>query len=100
MVCLSEFRVASLQTPYGLEIHEIERRSHAPKRWANRCNYLLVCFACHSDRIPFMLHAKQLNIKRRRDPEHFNLEEWLRIADPELRAPNRVTMEEIEEANE
>ncbi len=80
-----------------LEVHEIERRSAAPTRWADRCNYLLLCNLCHMDRVPLMDHAEQLSIKWRRDPEHFDLDAWLRLRDPELRAPVRVTMEEIEE---
>ena len=79
-----------------LETHEIERRSHAPGRWAHRCNYLLLCNRCHHERIPLMGHAEQLAYKLRCDPEHFDLDAWLRLRDPELRAPQRVRMEDIE----
>ena len=87
-------------TPGGfqwLETHEIEQRSAAPTRWADPCNYLLVCNQCHSERITLMSHAEQLAVKWRKDPSNFNLEDWLRLRDPELRAPLRVTLEEIGE---
>ncbi len=80
-----------------LETHEIERRSAAPTRWADPCNYLLVCNQCHGERITLMSHAEQLAVKWKKDPSNFNLEDWLRLRDPELRAPLRVTLEEIGE---
>lgn len=80
-----------------LEIHEIERRSLASRRWADPCNYLLLCNLCHRDRIPLMSRAEELAIKWAGDPENFDLDRWLRLRDPELRAPLRVTMEDIEE---
>ena len=42
-----------------------------------------------------MDHSKQLAVKLIKDFEHFNLMEWLRLRDPQLRAPERVTMDEI-----
>jgi hypothetical protein len=80
-----------------LETHEIERRSHAAGRWADPCNYLLLCNYCHSDTIPAMSHAEQLAVKWKKDKKHFNLEDWLRLRDPEMRAPTRVTLEDIGE---
>lgn len=44
-----------------------------------------------------MPHAQQLAYKLIADPECFDLDAWLRLGDPELRAPNRVTMDEVEE---
>lgn len=82
----------------ALEIHEIERRSHAPSRWAHRCNYLLSCGPCHSDRLATMPHATQLAYKLLADPEHYHLNTWLRLRDEALRAPNRVTQEEVNQA--
>ena len=79
-----------------LETHEIERRSHAAGRWAHPCNYLLVCNACHAEMIPTMSHAMQLAIKWMNDPTNFDLDVWLRLRDPELTAPERVTMEDVE----
>jgi len=79
-----------------LETHEIERRSHAAGRWAHPCNYLLVCNACHAETIPTMSHAMQLAVKWVNDPDNFDLDAWLRLRDPELRAPDRVTMEDVE----
>ena len=78
------------------ETHEIERRSHAAGRWAHPCNYLLLCNQCHNERIPLMKHAEQLAIKWQADPLHFDLDLWLRLRDPDLRAPLRVTMEDVE----
>jgi len=82
--------------PYQwLETHEIERRSQAAARWAHRCNYLLLCNHCHHERIPLMGHAEQLAYKLKADRDHFDLDSWLRLRDPELRAPHRVRMEDI-----
>ena len=81
---------------FPLETHEIERRSHAAGRWAHPCNYLLVCNACHAETIPTMSHAMQLAIKWMNDPTNFDLDVWLRLRDPELTAPERVTMEDVE----
>lgn len=34
-------------------------------------------------------------MKKLKDPLNYNLQEWLRIADPSLRAPLRVTEMEV-----
>jgi hypothetical protein len=39
--------------------------------------------------------AKQLRVKMEKDVEHYSLECFLRIADPTLRAPSRITQEEV-----
>jgi 5-methylcytosine-specific restriction endonuclease McrA len=78
-----------------LAVHEIERRSHAPATWAAECNFLLLCEPCHSGPFATMPHARQLAYKYLRDQDHFDLDAWLRLNDPALKAPNRVTMEEI-----
>lgn len=39
--------------------------------------------------------AQQLAIKLVHDPRYFDLSAWLRIGDPELNAPDRVTMTDI-----
>lgn len=79
----------------GLEVHEIERKSQAPKTWGSTCNYLKICNRCHAGPFATMDHSKQLAVKLIKDFEHFNLMEWLRLRDPQLRAPERVTMDEI-----
>ena len=79
----------------ALECHEIERRSHAAGRWGVRCNYLLLDRACHAGPFATMDHAAQLAIKLLRNPDDFSLVDWLEIADPDLRAPLRVTMSDI-----
>lgn len=81
-----------------MEIHEMERRSHSGKRWAHRCNYLLICRDCHSGAFATMTHAKQLAFKLFWDPEHFDLQAWLRLRDRDLVAPERVTLAEVEAA--
>jgi len=79
----------------GLDVHEIERKSHAPKSWGNTANYLKICRSCHDGPFATMDHSRQLAIKLIKDFEHFDLLEWLRIRDPQLQAPDRVTMDEI-----
>lgn len=78
-----------------LQIHEIERKSHASGRWGVRCNYLLLCPKCHGEVFDTLPHAHQLAVKLMNDPAHFDLDEWLRLRDPALLAPERVTLEEI-----
>lgn len=78
-----------------LETHEIERKSHCPTRWANRCNYLRLCQECHAGPFATMPHARQLAYKLYWDKEHFDLGAWLRLRDVDLNAPDRVRMEEI-----
>jgi hypothetical protein len=78
-----------------LAVHEIERRSQAPTRWAAGCNYLLLCEPCHAGPFATMPHARQLAVKLVADPKHFDLQAWLRLKDPGLKAPNRVTASEI-----
>lgn len=82
----------------GLDVHEIERKSHAPKSWGSLCNYLKICRRCHDGRfadLEQMPHEKQLAVKLIKDFENFDLMEWLRLRDPQLRAPERVTMDDI-----
>jgi len=80
----------------ALQIHEMERRSQAPSHhWADPCNYFKTCDTCHMDLLAAMPHARQLAYKYIHDPDNFNLERWLRLRDPELRAPNRVTEQEV-----
>ena len=43
-----------------------------------------------------MSHAEQLAVKWVNDPDNFDLDAWLRLRDPDLRAPTRVTMEDVE----
>ena len=76
----------------GLQIHEMERRSHASKRWWHRCNGLLLCGVCHGMDFAAMPHAAQLAVKLARDPEHFDLAEWLAIGS---RPATYVTVEDV-----
>jgi len=77
-------------TKQSTHIHEIERRSQSPTRWAHRSNYLLLCRVCHAGAFDSMPHAEQLAYKLFWDPEHYDLDAWLRLRDPELKAPLRV----------
>ncbi len=79
----------------GLQVHEIERRSQAPNNWAHESNYLLLCQVCHDGPFANYPHAWQLACKLIRDPECFDLDNWLRLRDRELRAPERVTLADI-----
>lgn len=78
-----------------MHIHEIERRGHAPDRWAHRCNYLLLCPLCHGWRFDAMPHAEQLAYKMFWDEDNYDLYAWLRLRDPELKAMHRVTFGEV-----
>lgn len=79
----------------GLQIHEIERRSQAPKAWGELCNYLLLCPTCHMGPFATMAHDRQLACKLISDPNNFDLEEWMRIRDPVLTAPYRVLLQDV-----
>lgn len=47
------------------------------------------------DDLAAMPHPKQLAYKFLYDDKYFHLEDWLKLRDPELRAPKRVTIEEV-----
>lgn len=81
---------------WPLEVHEVERRSQAPTRWKHTCNYLLLCANCHGREFDSMPHAKQLAHKLYWDAGCFDLDAWLRLKDPTLKAPQRVTLAEVE----
>lgn len=78
------------------EIHEIERKSQAPLNWWHRCNGLVLCNPCHSEFGDARLwpHARQLALKRRMDPTHFDLKAWLQI---KPRPSTYVTEKEIDQ---
>jgi hypothetical protein len=79
-----------------LEVHEMERKSHARNRWwpEDACNGLVLCPHCHSEYFATMPHAKQLAVKLLEDPNHFNLQGWLEVGG---RPDSYVTMEDIVE---
>jgi hypothetical protein len=80
----------------GLETHEVQRKSSSQGRWATRCNYLRLCQQCHAGPFANMPHVEQMKLKAMADFENYDLQAWLRIADPELRAPDRITQEEVD----
>lgn len=77
------------------EIHEILSRAQAPGAWGFRANYLALCNPCHQE-VPSLGHAAQLAIKKRADPKHYDLDEWLRRRNPN--AMDYVTEAEVEAA--
>ena len=83
---------------FPLETHEMERKSQAPHHaWAAKENYFCACKKCHMDDLAAMPHAKQLAYKYIHDILHYDLNAWLKVKDPELRAPNRVMEDEVME---
>lgn len=80
------------------QVHHIERRRWCGGRENDRCNLFLVGKQCHDTDLAasdYRLHAATLARKLVYDPDHFNLEDWLRLRDPELTAPERVTWSDI-----
>jgi hypothetical protein len=61
------------------DCHEPVRRSHAPRQWGIRANYLLACRECHDRIVPSMPLSQQLAYKLLHDPDHFDLPEINRI---------------------
>ena len=94
-LCMSceNANVSWLDKRHGLQLHHIEGRRF---KGANiRANYLKLCSACHADVFHSMPKPMQLAYKLLRDARHYDLQAWLRICDPELNAPDRVTQEEV-----
>lgn len=71
---------ASLVT---MDVHEMVRRSHAPKSWCRLANFLLVCRRCHDTLLPNMPLEKQLAYKLLCDPDCFSIAEVSRIRNNE-----------------
>ena len=87
---------------WGLQTHEIERRSHAHKlREFDRVNLLRACNWCHAGPLATMPHAQQLAYAWLSDPERAAsiedmVSEWLGIRAGQVRpAPDRVTAYEV-----
>lgn len=62
-------------------IHHISKRSHGGK-WEQSCNWFFACHKCNCgplDSSDKRTQAMALMLKRRHDPEHFDLAEWNRI---------------------
>lgn len=80
---------------WACDLHHVERRSHGSTA-DQPCNWFAACRECHDGPLAAKVkHPEQLCLKMLADPMHFSLERWLRIADPELRAPCRVTFHDI-----
>lgn len=95
MRCWEKVELGTFRWP---EIHEILTRGQAPNNWGFRANYLLLCNPCHlvHDPVQNWTHARQLGLKRLRDPKHYDLQEWLRRRNP--RAMTYVTEDEVRRA--
>ncbi len=50
------------------------------------------------DDLAAMPHPRQLAYKYIKDINNYDLESWLRLRDPELKAPNRVMEDEVMDA--
>lgn len=87
---------------WDLQLHHIERRGqvHCEREdWPE--NWMLVCGSCHRGPLATMPHAKQLAYKWIADAAgHATLDSfldrWLRIKDADLKAPQRVTVAEVQ----
>ena len=79
------------------DIHEILRRSQAPRGWGFVENYLKLCRSCHDSELithsNYMSICIQLRIKSEKDPENYDLEKWNLARNP--RAGNYVTEADI-----
>lgn len=63
----------------GLQVHEMCRRSQASRSWGHPCNYLLLDEECHAGLFSVMPLARQLAVKKIKDPLNYDLEKWLEI---------------------
>jgi len=75
----------------GLQVHEICRRSWASRSWGHPCNYLLLTSDCHANLFATMPLARQLAVKKIKDPLNYDLEKWL-----EIRKTGEVDAEAVE----
>jgi hypothetical protein len=91
----------------SLDIHEILRKSQAPKTWAFPANYLLLDRFCHnSPEIASTTRENlitQLAVKLIRDPENYDLQTWITtrhskatsyISEKEVRSRASLLMEQ------
>jgi len=81
----------------GLQIHEMEQKSAAPRSWLDPCNFLLLCQRDHEgfhNGNTRDSHVEQLRVKIREDAEHFSLGKWLTLRP---RGEDYITMEDLSE---
>lgn len=91
-------------TTKGLQVHHIERRPHccrAHRDWTE--NLFKACYECHAGPLATMRHKQQLAYKWLNDPSGWEsiddfVRAWLRVRDPQVVAPRRVTADEILDA--
>jgi hypothetical protein len=81
----------------GLQVHHIEYRSAAPRRYDVPWNLFLTCLKCHAT-----IHGegwvkpRVLAMKMIHDPENYDLAKWLLIKHPEDSEQTRVTQAEVD----
>ena len=76
----------------NLVIHEMAKRSQAPNKWGERCNYFLACNTCNCDVLEDPTLAHQLAIKALRDPDHYDRR---RVNELRGRAPDAIDAEDV-----
>lgn len=76
----------------GLQIHEINRRSHSPNSWWDRSQAILLCGPCHNSVFATLDMTTQLALKMLRDNKHYSLERWLDMTGRQEITQEAVTM--------
>ena len=61
-------------------------------KWGHRCNYLILCHSCHAGPFASMPHAKQLAVKKAKDPQNYDLAAWIELSG---KAETYVTEEDV-----
>ena len=80
---------------HDLIIHEMAKRSQAPNKWGERCNYFLACNTCNCDVLEDPTLTHQLAIKALRDPRHYDRQ---RVNVLRGRAPDAIDYDDVLEA--
>jgi hypothetical protein len=71
------------------------KRSQAPNKWGERCNYFLACNVCNCDVLEDPTLPHQLAIKAMRDPEHYDRQ---RVNVLRGRSPDAIDADDVMEA--
>jgi len=77
-----------------LVVHEMAKRSQAPNKWGERCNYFLACNPCNCAILQQLGIEYQLALKLLRDPEHFDRQQVNVLRG---RAPDAVSEQDLVE---
>ena len=79
-------------TRHDLVVHEMAKRSQAPYKWGERCNYFLTCNTCNCGILESLDIGFQLAFKEMRDYRHYNRE---RVNELRGRAPDAVSERDV-----